>query len=257
MLLNFVLESSPLDEFDDVTGLLADALVHRGHEVRIVAAERPPGFRGGRRAEWIDHAPAGGITVPRTTIEATVIVAEDAFRDRPRRESSPLRVLLPGAIESVARGVEDGYGAIAHARWFHQKLELVRTSPWAPSRGEPLDDVQEFHVGLTDDEAVRLLHTCDVVLVPARVDAGISLVAAEAMAASVAVVLTSTPAHSRLAGEAAAHFGPERNPVELGEALIEILGDEELRGRLRLNGRQLAETFRGDSVAAAVEQSLR
>src|SRR5687768_18600712 len=43
------------------------------------------------------------------------------------------------------RGIDEGYGAVAHARWFHQKLDLIRVSPWAPSKEEPLDSVQEFH----------------------------------------------------------------------------------------------------------------
>ena len=46
----------------------------------------------------------------------------------------PLRVLLCGQYQADFRGIDDGYGAVAHARWFHQKLDLIRVSQWAPTR---------------------------------------------------------------------------------------------------------------------------
>jgi glycosyltransferase involved in cell wall biosynthesis len=49
-------------------------------------------------------------------------------------------------------------------------------------------------------------------------------------------------------------FAPERNAVELGERLIELLEDYDLRERLRARGREVAEQWRADHVAARLEE---
>lgn len=251
MRVTFLLDPSPLAEVDEIAGLLGDALARRGHVIRIVAPERPSWMRGGRLAEWIETGDwLEGLSDPRDVIVATsdrtetlapntirlpplVIVDEEIYRDRARRESEPLRVLLAGPSDAEPRRIDDGYAAVAHARWFHQKLDLVRASPWAPSRGEPLDEVQEFHVALDESEMTRLLHSCDVVLVPAM-----GLIAAEAMAAFLP------------------HVGPERTATELGERLVEVLSDAELRDGLRRRGREQAEQWRPEKVAVEFEKLL-
>lgn len=297
MRITYLLDPSPLAERDDVAGIHADGLTARGHVVRIVATDRPTWLRGGKRAEWIDvddwrevpfadddvviatsartarlaAARAAGramylahVQEPATEddpelrrLEVTPVVEDEVYRSEHRRENDPLRVLLAGASHAEAKGIADGYGAVAHARWFHQKLDLIREAPWAPSRDEPLDDVQEFHVGLTGEEMTRLLHSCDVVVVPSHSGAGVGLIATEAMAAGVPCLLTSTPAH-RSIGEPHdfALFGPEHNAVELGERLIELLSDEELRERLRARGREVAEQWHVGRVMDRVEAAL-
>ena len=193
----------------------------------------------------------------RSVFDAGLVVDEDFYRSGIGRENEPLRVLVAGSSQTESKGVDDGYGAVAHARWFHQTIELVRTSLWAPSREEPLDTVQEFHVGLTSEEARRLMHSCDVAIVPGHADEAFSLVAAEAMAAGLACVLTATPAHRLLAEPADyALFAPEQNAVELGERLIEVLTDDELRERLRRRGREVAEHWRPERAAERLEAIL-
>src|SRR5512140_2709433 len=138
------------------------------------------------------------------------------------------------------KGVDEGTGAVAHARWFHQTLDLVRVSPWAPAREEPLDSVQEFHVALTTAEMTRLMHSCDVLIAPNHREEGFGLPAAEALAAGLATVLTAIPSYLSFdERHDYALFAPERNAVELGEKLIELLGDEDLRTRLRTRGREI------------------
>jgi glycosyltransferase involved in cell wall biosynthesis len=182
------------------------------------------------------------------------IVDEDVYRTTMPREHEPMRVLLIGASQDGTSGVEDGYGAVAHARWFHQTLELVRVAPWAPSREEPLDSVQEFHVALTSSELTRVLHSCDVLIAPMRSEAPVGLDAAMALAAGVPVVATQIEAHTRLDPTLDfALFSPEDNAVEMGEKLIDVLTDHALRARLRARGREVAEQFRPDRAAAAAE----
>lgn len=185
------------------------------------------------------------------------IVDDEFFRSRTPRENEPLRVLLPGESQVDIKGVADGYGAATHARWFHQTFDLIRVSPWAPSREEPLDSVQEFHVALDTREMTRLMHSCDVLIAPNHREEGFGLPAAEAMASGVPVVMTRIPSY--LSFDDAhdyALFAPEDNAVELGEKLIELLSDYDLRERLRKRGREVAEQWRAEHVADRIEARL-
>lgn len=182
------------------------------------------------------------------------IVDEEFYREQTPPERVPPRVLLYGQAEADLRGVTEGYGAVAHARWFHQKLDLIRVSPWAPTREEPLEVVQEFHVGLNTAEMTRLMHSCDVLVAPSHREEGFGLPAAEALASGIPCILTSIPSYLSW-GEPHdyALFAPEGNAVELGERLMQLLDDEELRERLRSRGREIAEQWRAGHTAARLE----
>lgn len=267
----------------------ADAFVARGMQVRIVTTSDPVQWRRSR-AEWrlvddlrtatgdvlvaaspetariaYDLAPTHAIQLvfgdplelPIAKLPMTPIVEDDVFRTRVPREHEPMRVLLIGASQDETSGVEDGYGAVAHARWFHQTLELIRVAPWAPSREEPLDSVQEFHVALTATELTRVIHSCDILLAPLRREAAVGLEAAMALAAGVPVVATRIDAHTRFDPSLDfALFAPDDNAVEMGEKLIDVLTDDALRERLRARGHEVAEQFRPDHAAAAAEPLL-
>jgi hypothetical protein len=185
------------------------------------------------------------------------IVEDDFFRPRTPAENEPMRVLLCGESQVDLKGVAEGYGAAAHARWFHQKFDLIRVSPWAPSREEPLDSVQEFHVALNTREMTRLMHSCDVLIAPNHAEEGFGLPAAEAMASGIPVVMTSIPSYLSFDDvRDYALFAPQENPVELGEKLIELLSDIDLRDRLRVRGREVAEQWRASSVAERLEKAF-
>jgi glycosyltransferase involved in cell wall biosynthesis len=186
------------------------------------------------------------------------IVDEEFFRARISRENEPLRVLLCGQSQADLKGIDEGYGAAAHARWFHQKFDLVRVSPWAPSRQEPLDSVQEFHVALSTREMTRLMHSCDVLIAPNHREEGFGLPAAEALASGIPTVLTVIPSHQSWdERHDYALFAPEENAVELGEKLIELLGDADLREKLRVRGREVAEQWHAEHVADRLEKFFR
>jgi hypothetical protein len=239
----------------------ADALIANGHQVRIVTTGLPLTWRGSR-AEWVyvddlnSYVPEDGeIVVPLEVVRANPIVDDDFYRQRMPRESDPLRVLLCGGSQVEEKGIGEGYGAATHARWFHQTFDLVRVSPWMPSREEPLESVQEFHVALTAKEMTRLVQSCDVLLAPNRRDDPASLTTLEALASGLACVITATPPHIAQ-GEDYALFAPPDNAVELGEKLIEVLSNGELRQRLRARGREVAEQWRAGPVASRLIDQL-
>jgi hypothetical protein len=201
----------------------AVALAARGHRVRIVGEDDPPPAHD---EIVIEELPP--IVIVNDLFYSSSTLSPLAGRGV-RGEGHPFRVLLVGVSP------EDGYGAAAHARWFHQTFELVRVAPFAPSRAEPLDAVQEFHVALSTPEMARVVHSCDVVIAPT-----FGLAVAEAMAAGLAVASIEKPDH----------------PVELGERLIEVLSDESLRARLRAESREKAEEWRSERGGELLEQWL-
>jgi len=260
----YLLEDTPLSTRTRIVLAQADALVARGHRVRIVTAGLPVTWRSSR-AEWVyvddlgmyDRGDDGAVLDASFVAENYAIVDDDVFRARTPRENGPPRVLLCGASQNAANAIDDGYGAAAHARWFHRKLELVRVSPHMPSREEPLDSVQEFHVALTTSEMRRLMHSCDVVIAPAHAEAGFDIIAAEALASGIPLVMSATPSHLAFdPSDDFAQFAPDDNAVELGERLIDLLSDEALRARLRARGGDVAEQFRSSAVAERLERAL-
>src|SRR5947209_18062563 len=94
----------------------------------------------------------------------------------------------------------------------------------------------------------RLMHSCDVLIAP---EERFSLSTAEALAAGVPAVMTV--AHREWEYEL---YAPQENAVELGERLIEVLSEAELRERLRRRGRSIAERWRGANVAPRLEDAL-
>jgi hypothetical protein len=246
----FLLEDTAICSRTRLAMAQADALIGRGHRVRIVTKGAPVAWRRSR-AEWIyvedfrEYDAREDIVVDGAA--PLLIVDDDFYRAATPREHEPLRVLLCGPSHEERRAIGDGYGAVAHARWFHQTPELVRVSPWAPSREEPLDGVHEFHVALTTAEMSRLMHTCDVLLAP-----GFTLTAAEGMAAGLPCVLADVPGFRDFAG----HKAPAGNAVELGERLIEVLSDDDLREQLRERGRTAAAIWRSEAVTDRLEEIL-
>jgi len=268
MKLAYLLEDTSISSVTATAVAQADALIARGHRVRIVTKGSPLTWRSSR-AEWIyvdnfheykasdDDFVIGrkAVSIP---IEIGRIVDDEFFRARIPPEHQPLRVLLAGTSQSESKGIEDGYGAAAHARWFHQKFDLIRVAAFAPSREEPLDAVQEFHVALDRSEMTRLMHSCDVLIAPQLRDEQFALTTAEALASGLAIVMTSIPLHLSFDEKHDyALFAPEENAVELGEKLIELLSDADVRQSVRQRGRDVAQQWRADRVAERIEKFLQ
>ena len=241
----------------------ADALIAAGHRVRIVTAALPLTWRSSR-AEWVyvddfrQFRAADDERVVRSDsdlVRRNPIVDDEFFRTRVPHEHEPPRLLLAGGSSIEEKGIGEGYGAAAHARWFHQTFDLVRVSPWTPSREEPLDSVQEFHIALNANEMTRLVHSCDVFVAPNRREDPLSLTTLEALASGLAGVITATPEHLAIGADVAL-FAPADNAVELGEKLIELLGDHALRERLRAREREVAAEWRANRVVRRLEQAL-
>lgn len=186
-------------------------------------------------------------------------VVDDEFYRRGRAEASdPPRVLLAGASQIDFKGIDVGYGAVQHARWNGASFDLVRVSPWAPAPDEPRELAVEFHVGLDAPSMAQLVHSCDYFIGPSRRDEGFGLPAAEAMAAGLPAVLSRIPSFLSFAeGSDYAAFADEDDPVGMGDALAELLDNEELAKKLSIRGRQISEQWRAHNVAERIENWAR
>ena len=195
--------------------------------------------------------------IERFTRDVTWIgqIVEDDFYQPKTAESSPLRVLLAGASEIDIKGIDVGYGAVLHARFNGAEVELIRVSPWRPSGSEPVEQVAEFHVALNTNEMRKLMPTIDILLAPSRREEGFGLHAAEAMASGVPVILTRIPSYLSFSPNTEfATFADENDPVALGDALINLSGDEQRRRRQAELGRRVAEQWRAREVGDRLEQ---
>lgn len=184
------------------------------------------------------------------------IVDDSFYRKKASRASGRPRVLLAGASQVDFKGIDAGYGAATHCRWFGGDFSLVRVSPWAPSKEEPVKElVDEFHVALTSTEMTALVHSCDIFLGPSRRQEGFGLPAAEAMASSIPAVLTKIP--SFLSFDPAhdyALFADEDDAEGLGEHIGFLLADPDLREEIGQRGREVAEQFRSTETGARLER---
>lgn len=185
------------------------------------------------------------------------IVDEDFFRDAAGREHDPFRLLMVGASQVEVKGIDVAYGAISHAKWHGAPFDLIRVSPWTPAGDEPLEHVSEFHVAVTTDQMVKLVHSCDMAIVTSRRTEGFGLPAAEAMAAVLPTVLTRIPSFLSFAPEHDyAAFADEDDPMALGDALLELMEDEDVRQKIARNGRRVVEQFRPRNVGERLERYL-
>ncbi|HUP49116.1 MAG TPA: glycosyltransferase family 4 protein [Thermoanaerobaculia bacterium] len=185
-------------------------------------------------------------------------VDDEFYRDQVPPEHDPPRVLLAGQAQGDLKGVDDGYGAVAYALSAGAGLSLIRVSPWPPSSDEPLENVEEFHVALSTAEMTRLMHSCDVLLAPNHAEEGFGLPAAEAMASGIPCLVTEIPSYLSFDDtHDYALFRPARDPRALGDGLLELLGDRELRARVGRRAREVAEQFRVTAVVDRLETFLR
>lgn len=185
------------------------------------------------------------------------IVDAGFYRARPTLERLPLRVLIAGPSQVDTKGIDVAYQAAMHARWNGGDFQIIRVSPWAPSQEEPLGEVAEFHVAINTDQMTRLVHSCDISLSANRPEEGFGLPAAEAMASSLPVILTRTPSYLSFdAKHDFALFAEVDDGEGLGDQLLELLGDDELRAQLARRGRQVAEQWRSHKVGERLEAAF-
>lgn len=111
----------------------------------------------------------------------------------------------------------------------------------------------EFLGRISEEEKADFLHSIGVYVAPNTGGESFGIILAEALAAGAAVVASDIPAFDALLGHGAygTLFASEDGSA-LAAAVNRVLGDEELRNRLRTDGKAYAQSFDWDVVAERI-----
>lgn len=131
----------------------------------------------------------------------------------------------------------------------------LRVSRWVDERG--LTDRVSLPGIITGLAKVELLRSSSVFVLPSR-DENFGVTVAEALASRTPVVVTEGVAIHEEIEHADAGLIVKRTPEAVADALLRLLGDEQLRARFARNGRALVErAYSWDRIAEQLEQMYR
>jgi len=148
------------------------------------------------------------------------------------------------------KGISDGIKAFQIAKKKNPKIELVMFG----AHKEFINYECEYYYKPTGDELKRIYNSCDVFLCPSWME-GFGLPSAEAMACKCALVTTDNGGSRDYAiHEKTALVSPPKDPEQLAENLIRLLGDEELLKKIAQNGYEHVKTFTWDKSVDRMEE---
>lgn len=165
------------------------------------------------------------------------------------------RILFVGRFDEPRKGFKYLLRALPQVQQRFPGTRLVVVGTGDPNR---LTGEIERHgvtgvdfVGyVSHEDKARYLASCDVICFPSTGNESFGLVLTEAMASGKAVVATTIPGYaSVLTNEREGLLVPPRDDVELGAALIRLLGDDDERRRMGEQGRQTAQQYAWSRVA--------
>ena len=178
------------------------------------------------------------------------------FAPAPRRERPAPTVLVVGQYEGIVKGVDVALEGLRiwRARGGQFRLRRVSIEPPAPREKES-DLIGEYHHCLDPSRMPMAYRESDVFIGPSRPEEGFGLPVLEALASGLPSLLSDTPTHREIAGDAAWYF-PDGDPEGLADALPSLL-TMEARGRARAEGPRVAARFEPASVAEKLERAFQ
>jgi len=165
-------------------------------------------------------------------------------------------VLLVGPYEADVKGIRVGLDGLALWRERGGAFRLRRVSTHPAGQEEKATGlVDEYHHKLPPDRMPFAYRACDLLLGPARPEEGFGLPVVEALASGLRCLLSDTPGHREIAGEAAWYFR-DGEPEALADALPCLAGREAVE-RARVEGPRRAIRFEAGAVAAKLESAFQ
>jgi glycosyltransferase involved in cell wall biosynthesis len=165
----------------------------------------------------------------------------------------PPVVLLVGPYEADVKGIAV---ALAGLRLWRERggvYRLRRVSTLPPRDEERAAGLtEEYHHDLSPDRMPFAYRASDVFVGPARPEEGFGLPVVEALACGLPCLLSDTPGHREIAGDAAWYFA-DGDPDSLA-AMLPRVATAEARQRARSAGPARARRFNPDEVAASLER---
>ena len=175
-------------------------------------------------------------------------------RDCPEEAAIPA-VLVVGPWEADVKGIGIALEGLSLWRRRGGVFRLVRVSTHAVSDEERAAGLAgDYHHRLAPDRMPFAYRAADLFLGPARPEEGFGLPVLEALASGLPCLLSDTPGHREIAGEAAEYF-PDGDPEGLAGALSR-LAISEARARARTEGPRAAARFDASGVAANLEAAF-
>lgn len=137
---------------------------------------------------------------------------------------------------------------IGQKGWLYQSIfQTIASSPWKE---------QIHYLGYLSDAMVALFYSQADVFVYPSVYEGFGLPVLEAMTLGTPVVTSNTSSLPEVAGDAAILVDPQ-NPVELADAILQVISDSQLRQKLIHKGKQRATLFSWEKTAQATVAAYR
>jgi len=180
----------------------------------------------------------------------------DGFFPAPaRRPSDPPTVLLVGPYEADVKGIAIAFAGLAVWRRRGGRFRLLRVSPLPAGEAEKAWGLaDEYHHLLPPDRMPFAYRASDLFIGPSRPAEGFGLPALEALACGLPCLLSDTPGHREIAGDAAWYFA-DGDPDALAESLP-LLALDAGRDRARRLGPAAAARFDTARVAERLESAF-
>ena len=172
-----------------------------------------------------------------------------------RPAADPPVVLVVGPAEVDVKGVGVALDGLALWRKRGGRFRLRRVATTRAGERERLRDLaDEYHHGLAPERMPFAYRSSDVFLGASRPEEGFGLPSLEALACGIPVLLSDTPGHREMAGEAAWYFR-DGDPESLAAALPELLAPP-ARTRARELGPAVAAGHDPGNVAQRLEAAF-
>lgn len=226
---------------------------------RLIADSR---FTRGELLRWTDYPPQRVVVVP-CGVGPAFCPLDDGVRleaVRTRYRLPQGRLLLHVGHASPRKNLPGLLGAVALVREA-EDVDLVQVGA-VPGEGERalaarlgLEGRVHWLGTVPGEDLPALYNLADCFVFPSLYE-GFGLPVLEAMACGTPVVCSNLASLPEVAGDAALLVDP-REPAALAQAILDVLGDETLRGRLREAGLRRAAAFTWARTAAATANVYR
>jgi len=190
-------------------------------------------------------------------IEVGQVFDTNEFAPGPERETAdPPVVLLVGPFEGPTKGIPIALDGLALWRERGGRFRLRRVATTPPTDAERRRGLtDEYHHALPPSRMPYAYRSADLYVGPSRAVEGFDLPSLEALACGVPTLLSDTPRHRALGGEAAWYFA-DGDPASLAAALPALL-EPAARTRAHAAGPAVAAHYDAARVAERLETAFR
>jgi len=175
-------------------------------------------------------------------------------QDRAHAQAGPV-VLVIGPSQADVKGIGIALEGLSLWRERGGVFRVRRVSTHPPREEESAAGlISEYHHRLSPERMPFAYRASDLLLGAARTEEGFGLPVLEALSCGLPCLLSNTPGHREIAGDAAWYF-PDGDPKGLADALPAAVGAQS-RALARVRGPRAASRFAAASVAARLEAAF-